>query len=263
MTIKKLLLTISMSLMMLLSLSAQLSLDIADVTGTKGQIIEVEVRISGFTDITSMQFSVNWDSTVLAFQAVENITEALPAFTEREIGLIEAPSGAIRVAWFDNTIQGVSIPDSTQLFTLKFEVTGEAGTNSSITISDKPIIIEFTALDGSMVELSEIKEGGVTIPGNATSLTYLVAPNGMELHQNEPNPFTSITKISAKFPSVEPVQFFITDLTGKVVYSNTFKSVQGENTIEIGSHLLGIPGTYYYTLQSEHYQLSRKMILLP
>lgn len=263
MTVKKLLLTFSICISTVLSLTAQLGLSISDANGEKGQTIEVDVRVSGFSDITSMQFSVNWDSTILNFQSIEGLTEDLPGFTEKEIGLVEAPAGAIRVAWFDNTIQGISIPDSTKLFTIKFEVISTAAVTSNITISGDPIVIEFTDSNGATVELASIEEGEIIVPDNTTSIAYGPAPNGMELGQNEPNPFTSITKVTAILPSASAVQFFITDISGKIVYQNNFQSVQGENTIAIRSEFLKTPGTYYYTLQSEHYQLSRKMILLP
>jgi len=265
MTIKKLLFTFFTYTLFALSASAQLSIAISDVTGEKGEIVEASISISGFQDISSMQFSINWDSTVLDFKAVENISEVLPDFTEKEIGLVETSSGAIRVAWFDGTISGISIPDNTQLFNIKFEMLGEEGTNSAITITDKPIVIEFTNLAGEEIELTEVIGGAVGLPDNnvTTSTTFLTAPNGMELHQNEPNPFKAATKIKAILPSVENVLFFITDISGKIVYQNNFTSVQGENTIVIERQFLDVSGTYYYTLQSEHYQLSRKMILVP
>ena len=179
------------------------------------------------------------------------------------MGLVETSSGAIRVAWFDNSISGISVPDGTQLFTIKFEILGGAGTNSTITISNQPIVIEFTNLAGNMVELSEVTGGTITIPDNITSTTFLTALNGMKLYQNEPNPFKAVTQIKAILPNVADVQFFITDISGKIVYQNNFISVQGENTIVIERQLLDASGTYYYTLQSEHYQLSKRMILVP
>lgn len=262
MTTKSLLLTLITSVLFVLPLSAQLSLAISDVTGEKGQTVEVNVSVSGFNDISSMQFSVNWDSTVLDFKALENLSDVLPDFSEREIGLVEASSGAIRVAWFDNSTMGVTIPDETQLFTLRFELIGAAGTNSSVTITDQPIVIEFTNQAGEKVDLSTVIGGAITVPDNTTAVNFLTVQNGVTLHQNEPNPFKAATKIKAIFPTVETVQFFITDISGRIVHQNNFTSVQGENTIVIERRLLGASGTYYYTLQSEHYQLSRKMILV-
>lgn len=263
MTTKNLLLTLITSVLFVLPLSAQLSLAISDVTGEKGQTVEISISVSGFNDISSMQFSINWDSTVLDFKALENLSDVLPGFSTQEIGLVETSSGAIRVAWFDNSTMGITIPDETQLFTLKFELTGEAGTNSAVTIADQPIVIEFTNQAGEKVELSSIIGGAITVPDNTTAIDFLTVQDGVTLYQNEPNPFKAVTKIKAIFPTVETVQFFITDISGRIVHQNNFTSVQGENTIVIERHLLGVSGTYYYTLQSEHYQLSRKMILVP
>ena len=263
MTIKNLLFTLIVCALYVVPLSAQLSITVSDITGEKGQTVEASLSISGFNDINSMQFSINWDSTVLAFKAIENLTSELPNFTGEEIGLRETASGVIRIAWFDGATNGISIPDDTQLFTLKFELIGEEGTNSAISITGEPIVIEFTNSDGGIVELAEVIEGIITIPDNVTPVSFLTAPNAMELYQNEPNPFKAATKIKAILPSVSDVLFFITDISGKIVYQNNFISVQGENTIVIERQFLDVSGTYYYTLQSEHYQLSRKMILVP
>jgi len=263
MTIKKLLLISMTYMLFVLPLAAQLSLAVSDVNGEKGQIVEVGIAVGGFEEISSMQFSINWDSTILDFKTVENLTTILPDFAEKEIGLVETSSGAIRVAWFDNSISGISIPDGTQLFTIRFEIIGEAGTNSAITISDQPIVIEFTNLAGQIVELTEVRGGAITIPDNITSTTFLTALNGMKLYQNEPNPFKAVTQIKAILPNIADVQFFITDISGKIVYQNNFISVQGENNIVIERRLLDASGTYYYTLQSEDYQLSKRMILVP
>ncbi len=263
MTIKKGLLALVLCMLTSLVLQAQLGIILSDITGDQGQTVEVDVNVSDFSNITSMQFSINWDSTVLDFKSVNNLTDALPNFSDNEIGIVEAPSGAIRVAWFDGSTIGLSIPDDTRLFTLTLQIIGEAGINSNITISNTPIVIEVTSSDGTVLDSLGVTGGTVTIPEDITSSTFLVAPNGMELYQNEPNPFYTATRIKAMLPTAEAVQFFIRDISGKIVYQKNFNSVQGENTIEIRSDLLAASGTYYYTLQNEHYQLSRKMILLP
>ena len=257
MTTKDLLLTLITSVLFVLPSSAQLSLALSDIIGEEGQTVDVNISVSGFNDISSMQFSVNWDSTVLDFKALDNLSDVLPGFSTQEIGLVETSSGAVRVAWFDNSTMGITIPDNTQLFTLQFELIGEAGTNSAVTIADQPIVIEFTNQAGEKVELSSVIGGVITVPDNTTAINFLTVQDGVTLYQNEPNPFKAVTKIKAIF------QFFITDISGRIVHQNNFTSVQGENTIVIERRLLGASGTYYYTLQSEHYQLSRKMILVP
>ena len=86
MIIKKLLLLSITYVLLVLPLSAQLSLAVSNVNGEKGQIVEVGIGIAGFEEISSMQFSINWDSTILDFKSVENLTTVLPDFSEKEIG---------------------------------------------------------------------------------------------------------------------------------------------------------------------------------
>ena len=242
---------------------AQLSLLVSGATGQPGQVVEVGIRLVGFEGVASMQFSVNWDSTVLAFDAIENLTTQLPDFTDQQIGLAETAVGAIRVAWFDNTLRGVTLPDSTQLFTLKFRIIGEPGVSSSVSVTNTPISIEFTSADSRVLEVDEIIDGVIVIPGNSTSITYLEALNGMQLHQNEPNPFNTSTNIKLYFSTNEPSHFFVSDAKGAIVYDKLFDPLVGEYIINISRAILGSPGIYYYTVQSGNYHLSKKMILLP
>lgn len=262
MTIRKILIPLCVCLLGCLPLQA-LSIAVSDAAGEKGQVVDVSVSVTGFTTVVGMQFSINWDSTALSFQSIENLTEQLPQFSDKEIGLVGASSGAIRVAWIDNSTNGVSLPDNAVLFHLKFELIGDIGSTNGVMITGNPISIEFSGPDGNVLEIEELVEGQITIPDPSTSIDYVESTNGTQLFQNEPNPFKTSTKITLTFSKVEQITFFITDALGKVVYKERLRPIQGENTIEIRRSTLPTPGTYYYTLQSEHYQLSKKMILLP
>jgi hypothetical protein len=241
---------------------AQLSILVSDATGNIGDEVEVGVKVINFDQIASMQFSVNWDSSALEFKAIQQLTDSLPDFTNNQVGLLETKSGLLRIAWLDNTLNGVSLPDSALLFSLKYKIIGEQGSVSPIRITGSPTSIEFTNPDGVFIDVESL-EGKITIPGTTTSLKYLEAQNGMQLYQNEPNPFKSSTTIKVLSSDVGLLQFLVTDISGKIIHQESFRSVQKERIIEIGRNILKTPGTYYYTLQSEQYRLTKKMILLP
>ncbi len=263
MTIKKILFTFGFIVCTCVFLEAQIQLMTSDATADKGQVVDIDIIISGFSGIVGMQFSINWDSTILVFKEVNNLTEQLPQFTEDEIGLAEVESGAIRVVWIDNSVSGVNLEDSTLLFTLKFEVIGEHGAISPIRFSNQPIAIEFIDTEGEVQMGIELIDGEVKIPDNTTPVLVQEVANRVQLFQNDPNPFHSTTKIIARFFNSERTQFYISTIGGKIIYRTSFKPIPGINTIEIGRSILKTPGIYFYTLQGEKYQLSKKMILLP
>ena len=263
MSLKKIIFTLSLLVFTFCWTQAQIQLRASDATGEKGQVINVNIIISGFSEILGMQFSINWDTTVLAFKEVSNLTEKLPQFTDEEIGLAEVESGAIRVVWIDNSVNGVSLEDSTLLFTLKFELIGAYGTTSAIGFSGEPIAIEFIDTTGIARTDVALVEGLINILDNSTATLFLEAVNGMQLYQNDPNPFYLTTKITTHFSTAKPARFYISTIEGKVVYHTSFRATQGINTLEVERAFLKVPGIYFYTLQSGNYQLSKKMILLP
>jgi len=240
----------------------QLSLLVSDATGNQGEEIELDLKLIGFEAVASMQFSVNWDSTVLDLKTVEDLNGELPDFTDDQIGLAETNAGVIRVAWYDNTLRGVSLPDSAQLFKMKFTVIGEPGVKSVVTISDSPITIEFTNTESRVMDIEEIIEGEINILDNTTALIYLEAENGMQLHQNTPNPFRIQTHIPILLPKPQPIHFFVTDISGKVIYRDYLNPIERKFRLSIKRAVLNAPGIYYYTLQSGDYQLTKQMILL-
>lgn len=242
---------------------SQVSLFADELEAKEGQVVDFPILISGFKDIFSMQFSLNWDTTVLEFKEVHSYTENLPQFNKESIGITGVSSGKLVVVWFDNSLQGISITDSTELIRVKFEVIGQEGEASAISFSDVPAVIEFVDASSTEVE-ADLVDGAITIPEILISSTkFLQSPNGMRLFQNHPNPFNKHTTIQLFFNTVEWVTFTVTDAHGRPVYSDQFRSIIGHNDIQFSNELLPAAGIYNYTIQSEAYQLSRQMILLP
>ena len=47
-----------------------------------GQDVEIDVIVEeGFDEIISMQFSLNWDASVFAYNSISNVTDVLPMFS--------------------------------------------------------------------------------------------------------------------------------------------------------------------------------------
>ena len=242
---------------------AQITLYADNIEAEKGQVVDIPINIIGFKDILSMQFSLNWDTTVIKFQEVHSYTEELPQFGADGVGIGSASSGNLIVVWFDNSISGISVTDSTSLLTIKFEVIGFEGEKSPIIFSDTPALIEIVDVNATIIE-PDLVNGEIGIPSElSTSIQTVQAQNGMRLFQNHPNPFNKNTTIQTFFNTPEWVTFTVTDAQGKSILEKRFRSNYGTNDILISKDQLPNSGIYNYTIQSEAYRLTKQMILLP
>lgn len=113
--------------------------------GNPGDLVCVDFRVTGFDDLNSMQFTVNYDSSVLTFENVV-IPGALPNFSQANFGTPpNLPAGTITVSWSytppDNS--GITLLDSTVIFQVCFRISGQCETASLITFGNSPTPIEF------------------------------------------------------------------------------------------------------------------------
>lgn len=107
--------------------------------------------------------------------------------------------------------------------------------------------------------LSESKDStGTTSIGS----TENILPEGYNLYQNYPNPFNPSTRIRFEVPEVSIVKIAIYDALGKEV------KVLVNKEFSAGTHILNVnlenfaSGVYYYTMISQSYKQTRKLILL-
>lgn len=142
-------------------------------TGFAGDLVCVDFMVTGFEDLTSMQFSMNWDCDKLQFQNV------IPS--ENLVNLAASSFGnpscdALTVSWsfFDPDNPGVTLADSTVIFQACFTIVGECGMDAPITFSNMPTEIEVTNVVVEGFELTTIFNDGSVYTGdcNPTGLQF-------------------------------------------------------------------------------------------
>lgn len=132
-----------------------------------GDLVCVDFKAVGFDKLTSMQFSIQWDPTILEFvnvQELENLINLAPS----SFGTPDMPSvgdGKLTVSWsyVDPADPGVNLPDSTTLFQACFRAIGACEKSTSITFVDSPTPFEFT---NTVVEGFQLKV--ITEPGKVS-----------------------------------------------------------------------------------------------
>jgi len=120
----------------------------------------------------------------------------------------------------------------------------------------------FVYKDNATLYLAEVQQA-IQTPITLTGINNEESiPVKFELNQNYPNPFNPVTNIKFSVPKDGRTSLKIYDITGKLVatYLDEYVKAGNYNAEVDGSELSS--GTYFYTLKSENFLETKKMILL-
>ena len=81
--------------------------------------VSVPVTVAGFRDVTSVQFTMEWDPTVLRLIGVGDYN--LPGLQEINFGSQLSSQGKLTFSWYDSNALGVSLADGNSIFSVAFE----------------------------------------------------------------------------------------------------------------------------------------------
>lgn len=127
-----------------LTINAQVTLKIGEIIEQQGDQVTVSVTAYNFSDIIGMQFSINWDSTLLKFLSVNDLN--LVGLTQGQIGFPpETATGDFSLVWYDEDVSGESVPDGTSIFSITFQRLSNK--TAYVAFSDLPTLVEFTGVD--------------------------------------------------------------------------------------------------------------------
>lgn len=147
------------------SLAAQPEFTVSGLTAETGDTVDVNVVVDNYVDYISLQYSMRWDPAVVSFVAITNVTEGLPGFSAASSINVNAGEGFLTVSWLELSITPITLPDGTNVFTIKFEAVGKECDSTGVNIGDDPLAIEIADADEMVVE-PIINNGYVSIPGN-------------------------------------------------------------------------------------------------
>jgi hypothetical protein len=109
---------------------------LGEQSAQRGQVVTVEVSVSGFSRVTSAQFSLGWDPRVLRYAGTGSY--GLGGLSVSCFGTTLIEQGKLAFAWYDAEAAGVTLADGAVLFSVSFEVIGKAGGVSAVTLTDSP-----------------------------------------------------------------------------------------------------------------------------
>lgn len=157
------------------NVQAQVTISVSSALVDQNANTTVDVTVNGFTNLAGMQFSLNYDSTILEFVSFTNVTTLLSDFGS---GLASHQGtnfkkGEIVVQWYD--ANGKTLPAGTRLFSIMFKAIGAPGSKSDIVLSGKPRTIEVFDTSNRVLTVTGNK-GTVTIKGTPNNNTCVDPP---------------------------------------------------------------------------------------
>jgi hypothetical protein len=147
------------------------SFQVNGVTALPGSSVIVQVTVSGFRQVTSAQAALSWDPTILRFAGTEGYS--LDGLGAANFGTNATATGKLAFSWDDPNAQGVTLPDGSAIFAVRFDVTGSAGSVSPVALMDSLLVREvgvnftpatFQAIDGQVrvMERPRLAPGALT-----------------------------------------------------------------------------------------------------
>ena len=114
-----------------------------------GSQVEIDVVVSDWDNIAGAQFGILWDSLVLSYNSVTNVTTDLPELIfDESVGAVSSIStpvnqangfdGFIFFSWSRLSTEPFTLPDETRLFTIVLDAVGQPCDETSLFTGDDP-----------------------------------------------------------------------------------------------------------------------------
>ena len=172
-----------------------------------GDEICVDLKTTNFNKVGVFEMNIRWDTTVLDFIRTQNFNPHLGGFGTGNIGQTSDKVG-LAISWSDNTLQGVSLADSSTIVTFCFKVIGPLGSNSPLQLGESrnpsetvgtpdPASLGYIFRDGQVnvsndVLFTSIRTSGINCKGDTDGVIDVVvdkgrAPYGVSLQRIAPS----------------------------------------------------------------------------
>lgn len=130
-----------------------------------GDQVCLDLDLVDFTDILSVQFSIQWDPGVIDFQNVTGLNPSITGLDMGDFDLSQVDNGILTFNWSNgqpcNTAtSGVTLPDGADFFKLCFTATGVYGNHTFVQIVDQPVDRIVRRLAANCIDIGEFEVPG-------------------------------------------------------------------------------------------------------
>ena len=216
------------------------------VNGTQ---VTYDVSTDYFTEMISTQYSIQYDTSLLSFVAIENINLSDMSLANFNTNI----PGAILNSWYQSFFEPVTLSNGSVLFQIVFEM--QSGTPGSVCFSEDPLQSEFAQSGEELLSFSVVDD--------CHPLPYQISlvVSGTEILESQPSlridPVIQSQKIFFTVDVEQAVEFQVFNLTGtpiafipKTIYS------AGNHTIDLPQSM--IPGLYVLTTREDTFRIIKQ-----
>ncbi|MDA8692780.1 cohesin domain-containing protein [Saprospiraceae bacterium] len=218
-----------------------------NMTYKAGELVAVPLRVDRDVEISGLQFTIEFDSNNLLFEGIDNGTVEVG---QNNFALLNNYDGVLTFSFDDQT--GITLTNDDILFTIYFEAKQSSSIIADVDLTSKVTRAEAYNQSDEILGLNFV--------------TRVLSANGdykgLEVFQNEPNPFSDETTIAFFIPATQQVQLTVLDASGKVLVEQSGLFNEGINDFRISSDQLNSGGILIYRIESESSSVTKKMILV-
>lgn len=233
------------------------SITISSVDVTESNQLEVPVKVSRFNQIVGLQFTLSWDADLIQYTSVDSFGVDLNENVN--FGIEQVANGLLVFSWYDATLSGVSLPDSTVLFNIHFEVSEDYTGAIELNFGDEPapreiVDTSYKAIPGSFID------GSVEIM-MVSSRDFLESSTIIQELKIYPNPIYERGILS--FYSATDLKYLIKiiDQMGRLVYQQNDRFIAGYQQIELGRRWFPSPGLFRLVIEGEDFLITKNLLV--
>ncbi|RME91980.1 MAG: hypothetical protein D6772_17555, partial [Bacteroidetes bacterium] len=114
-----------------------LLVNIADASAVLGTAVCLPINVTNFTDLTDVQFSINYDATRLEFVNAQNFNPNVPGLGSMSV--TNPSAGSLVLSWSNTT--GVTLPNGARLLELCFNTLNTGTATLIVSGTPSPIVV--------------------------------------------------------------------------------------------------------------------------
>lgn len=199
------------------------------LSGLPGSQIGVPVRVSDFAGILSLQGTIEWNPAVASFVGVSAF--GLTGMNAGSFGTTLTTTGKLTYSWDDAMLQGVTLPDSSILFAVDFDLVGQMGSGTSVAFSNNPTNLEF--VDSNFTTLPHQTQAGYLLIEDTTTTNlsdFYHEPYSLQVF---PNPLNHQSVVEFDGGMEENVRIELWDVMGNRINGLEVPAVSGRNRVAL------------------------------
>jgi len=222
------------------------NMEATNIKFSEGDKVRVPVYLAGVEETIGFQFSLGVDDDLVEYVGLES---GRIEIGEKHTGVM-SENGDLAVSV--DLAYGVELDEETPLFYVILDAVDDGMISEALTMTDNLLNGEIYDEDAISYNLSLDYRDGIEFVEEAE----------FYLEQNKPNPFSSRTEIGFYIPESADVVFKVMDITGREVLRKTESYQAGRNIVALDVQELNSSGVLYYSIETENWFSTRKMIVI-